>query len=164
MNTTDITPIAPRRPFRILRDPEMFDQVAVFYRTREARDTAAQMYADKTGTTVLAELWSVDGVHDDMNRGWGCDGVFTPSVQVTLTLHIENDYELGGMVVTTPTVTVPAPPDRADEKAHELWEYNHIFCATGAERTGGDAAYFVTVDESDRPDLIAVGTEYEFGV
>lgn len=159
------TPIAPRRPYRILRDSELFNQVAVNYRTREARDAAAQMYADTTGTTVLTELWSVDGVHDDLNRGWGCDGVVSPSVQVTLTLHVDNDYELYGSVVTTPTVTVPAPPDRAkDEKAYDLWEYNHIFAATGTGRTEGDCAYFVEVTASDRPDLVAVGTEYEFGV
>ncbi len=165
------TPCAPLRPFRILRPAAARKPWAVYYQTREARDDAAQRWADTLGAEVSTERWDIDGAHDGLNRGWGCDGVVQPRELVTLSLHIENHYELYGLIVTTPTVTVPAPPVRdastsEEEHAEELseWEWEHINAATGAGRTRGDASYFVTVKESSRPDLIPVGQEYEFGV
>lgn len=82
--------------------------------------------------------------------------------EVTLTLRIENHYRDGGIVVTTPTVTVPVPPDPSDVDAWGEWEYDHIFQATGTGREGGDASYFVEVTESSLPELL--GREFEFGV
>jgi hypothetical protein len=86
--------------------------------------------------------------------------------QIVLTLVIENHYpEDGDVVQTTVETTVPEPPYPPHSYAYESddWEYDHIFCHTGTGRTEGDSAYFVEVTASSRPDLIPVGTKYEFG-
>jgi hypothetical protein len=77
---------------------------------------------------------------------------------IDLTLKIENHYA-SGVVTTTAQAQVSEPPpfdDRAD------WEDDEIFPHTGTGKEDGDSAYFVT--SSSRPDLIPVGTEYEFGL
>lgn len=81
---------------------------------------------------------------------------------VTVTLHIENHYEFYATVVTTPTITIPCPPDQADEQAYDDWAYAHIFSATGTGRCDGDSWYFVTITASTAPGLI--GRTFEFGL
>ena len=82
---------------------------------------------------------------------------------ITLKLKIENTYELYDDVTTFPTVTCPPPPADRDSEAYDEWKQQHIggVCGVGNER--GDAWYDVTVLESSHPDLVPVGTEYEFG-
>lgn len=41
------------------------------YATLEECQAAAQIEADKTGDWVGVEEWALDGVHDDLNHGWG---------------------------------------------------------------------------------------------
>jgi hypothetical protein len=157
-------PCKPPMPFRILRPADYPQACAVYYRTEAARDAAAQRWADLLGGEILTELWAEDHPHDALNRGWGCDGVVKPRELITLDLHIENHYELYDMVVTTPTITVPVPPDQADAEAFDDWEQSYIEAATGTGRCRGNASYFVTVIASTRPELIAPGREFEFGV
>ena len=79
-------------------------------------------------------------------------------VTIDVTLLIDNYYSDGDKIKTTVQTTIPAPdPDDED------WEYDHIFEHTGTGRTDGDSCYFVTVAASSRPDILPVGTEYEFG-
>lgn len=82
--------------------------------------------------------------------------------EATVTLLIENHYELYSMVVTTPTVTIPLPPDPADTEAYDEWEYDYILSETGTGRCGGDSWYFVEITESTAPELL--GRKFEFGV
>lgn len=85
---------------------------------------------------------------------------------VHLTLEIENTYELYEDETTHKEVDVPVPPAE-DSSAYEDWEYDNIHAATGSDQPGGkpngDSWYDVEVKASSRPDLIPVGTTYEFG-
>jgi hypothetical protein len=82
---------------------------------------------------------------------------------VTLTLRIENRYELYPTEITTPTVTVPAPPEDEDSDAYDEWTWEHIHDTTGVGHEDGDSWYDVEVTESSRPDLIPVGKTWDFG-
>jgi hypothetical protein len=81
---------------------------------------------------------------------------------VQVTLLIDNYYEGGDKIKTTYEGWIPAPPGR-DDPGYEDWEQDWIYEYTGTGRTEGDSAYFVTVGASSRPDLLPVGTEFEFG-
>lgn len=75
----------------------------------------------------------------------------------TVTVRVVNAYDNGSEVVTTPTATVPMPPD--DDR--EDWWYEHIFPVTGTGRSEGNAYYSAEIIASDVPAL--VGLSYEFG-
>lgn len=81
--------------------------------------------------------------------------------QIEITVRIENTYENGDEIVTVRTATVPAPP--SDEGERDDWAYEHIHALTGTGRIDGDAWYDVEVTASSRPDLLPVGTTFEFG-
>lgn len=87
-----------------------------------------------------------------------------PFEPVDVRLEIENVYS-DETIKTHVETTIPAPPLPPLAYAYEAddWEQDHIFAHTGTGRDG-DAAYFVTVAESSRPDLLPVGTTYEFGL
>jgi hypothetical protein len=133
----------------------------IAYTTREARDAAAQRRADHDGHLVVTELWDAAHPHDAANRGWAIDGLVAPR-QVTVTLHIDNVYELHGTIETTATVTIPVPPPDEGSDAYDDWAYEYIFAQTGTGRTDGDAGYFVRITASTIPDLI--GREFAFGL
>lgn len=79
---------------------------------------------------------------------------------VTLTLRIENTYELYDEVVTTATVTVPAPPPE-DSDEYDEWAVEHIHDTFGAGHEDGDAWYDAVVTESSDPAL--VGRKFDAG-
>ncbi|MFI5863542.1 hypothetical protein [Streptomyces sp. NPDC051546] len=79
----------------------------------------------------------------------------------TVTLRIENTYEDGTEVVTTPAVSVPLPLPAADTEERETWEWDHILQHTGTGRADGDAWYDVEIVESTAPEL--VGMTFNFG-
>lgn len=83
--------------------------------------------------------------------------------EIDVTLEILNIYEDGDQVVTHVETKIPPPPID-DDDAFEDWQQDHIFEHTGTGKTEGDAAYFVEITSSSRPDLLPVGTEYEFGL
>ena len=88
---------------------------------------------------------------------------YTP---VEVILHIENHYpEAGEMIRTVVETTIPAPPFPPYTYAYEYedWEQDFVFEHTGTGQEYGESAYFVEVTSSSRPDLIPVGTQYEFG-
>lgn len=87
-----------------------------------------------------------------------------PEGVITLDLSIENHYEDGDMVKTTVTTLVPPPPDEDDEDATDEWRQAWIYPHTGTGQESGNSAYFVEVVTSSQPDVIAVGTEWEFGL
>lgn len=157
---TSHAPVKPLRPFRILRHHTQ-TACAIAYKTREARDRAAQRWADHDGHPVLTALWDASHPHDMLNRGWAVDGVIAPQ-QATVTLHIENHYELHGMVETTATATIPVPPADEDSDAYDDWSQRHIFAVTGTGHTDGNAAYFVRITASTVPALI--GRQFAFGL
>ncbi|NUS02049.1 MAG: hypothetical protein HOV97_05740 [Nonomuraea sp.] len=84
-----------------------------------------------------------------------------------VTLVIDNIYG-GETIQTTVRTTIDPPPfplvgdfdNYADEYCD--WEQDEIFPHTGTGNAEGDAGYFVKVTESSRPDLIPVGTKFEF--
>lgn len=89
---------------------------------------------------------------------------------ITLTLEIENSYELYDDFITVVNVQVPPPPASGTyegDAARDTWEYDHIFDQTGSrdgvDRTRGDSWYDVTVVASSHPHLIPVGTMWDFG-
>jgi len=82
-------------------------------------------------------------------------------ITVTLTLMIENHYEFYPTVLTTATVTIPAPPNPGDEAAYDEWAYDHIYPQTGTGHEDGDSWYFVDVIESTDPTLLR--HRFEFG-
>lgn len=61
---------APAKLFRVLRH----DGRTHTYATLEERTAAAARFAKRDGATVVTELWSLSHMHDDLNRGWACDG------------------------------------------------------------------------------------------
>ena len=77
-------PVKPLRAFRLLRHHSL-TPCSIAYLTREARDTAAQRWADHDGHPVLTQLWDASHPHDTINRGWAVDGVIAPQ-QATVTL------------------------------------------------------------------------------
>jgi hypothetical protein len=160
MTDTTAHVVKPLMPYRILRDSAL-TPCAINYRTREARDKGAQRWADRDGKAVITELWDAEHPQDAVNRGWAMDGVVKPQ-QATVDLHIENIYELYDTVVTTPTVTIPLPPDDQGSDEYDEWAYDHIFAETGTGHTEGDSAYFVRITASTVPEL--VGREFEFGL
>jgi hypothetical protein len=81
--------------------------------------------------------------------------------RVTVTLRIENTYELYDEVITTPTVTIPAPPPEDDEDAYSEWAQEYIQAETGVGHDDGDSWYDVLVTASTDPEL--VGRTFEFG-
>lgn len=81
---------------------------------------------------------------------------------VRISVTIDNRYELSDPVVTTQITDIPPPPIN-DDAALDDWEQEHIFPLTGAGFEEGDSFYEVTVTESSNPQLIPVGTIYEFG-
>lgn len=83
---------------------------------------------------------------------------------ISLELEIENNtYKDGNTVTTHARTTVPAPWGKEDSDERSAWEQEYIFPLTGTGRDEGDSWYDVEVTGSDRPDLIPVGTTYEFG-
>jgi hypothetical protein len=86
---------------------------------------------------------------------------------ITISLDIENSYELYPTVCTTITdQEIPAPPEPtsdkdADYKAMNDWAYETIYQFTGTGRTHGDSWYAVTVTACSNPAL--VGREFDFG-
>lgn len=83
---------------------------------------------------------------------------------IAVVLEIENHYELYDTVLTTVSTVIDEPPLDKESDEYEEWEQECIFEHTGTGHTDGDSSYFVTVKESSRPDLLPVGTEFEFGV
>jgi hypothetical protein len=84
-------------------------------------------------------------------------------VPIDLTLEIDNVYEDGEDVQTVAQVQVSEPQGSDGSDTRSDWEMDEIFPHTGTGRTDGNSAYFVNVAASSRPDLIPVGTTYEFG-
>jgi hypothetical protein len=71
----------PTRTFRTIRGSKANYKVA-FYTTKERRDAAGQRDADKDGQHVLLEEWTPElDECNDVNQGWGCDGVARPQGQ-----------------------------------------------------------------------------------
>lgn len=83
------------------------------------------------------------------------------SDNIAVTLEIDNIYEDGESVQTIVETEV-SPPIPEDDPNYDEWVYGEIFEHTGTGKEEGDAGYFVKVTKSSRPDLLPVGTEYEF--
>ncbi len=80
---------------------------------------------------------------------------------VTVTLVIENTYELYDDVTTTYSdVVVPAPPS-VDSDEYDDWAYDHIRCFTGVGHEDGDSWYDVKITASSDPAL--VGRTFDWG-
>lgn len=79
---------------------------------------------------------------------------------VWIKVRVDNIYEDGEEITLEREAAIAAPP--ADENERSDWEQEEIFALTGTGRTTGEAGYFVEVLESSDPDVIPVGTEYEF--
>lgn len=83
---------------------------------------------------------------------------------VTVSLRINNRYSGDRLVETrVDSVVIPVPPGRREIANYDDWLCNHIFPLTGTGHEIGDAYYDVEVTQSDRPDVVPVGTRYEFG-
>jgi hypothetical protein len=83
---------------------------------------------------------------------------------VLIKVEVVNSYELFDEVTVIREEWVPAPPADEESPEYEAWEYQWIFdLLTGTGRSEGESWYDVTVLESSRPDLIAVGAEFVFG-
>lgn len=82
---------------------------------------------------------------------------------VTVDLTIVNTYELHPDQTTyRKDLVIPVPPAE-DDPARDDWEQDHIFEQTGTGHTDGDSWYDVTVTASSRPDVLPVGTTFDFG-
>lgn len=82
-------------------------------------------------------------------------------MSIHLTIRIENHYEEIDTVVVTQEITVGLPPE--GDYQDDGWAYDEVYPYTGTGHTTGDSAYFVEVIASSDPDLIPVGTEWEWG-
>lgn len=81
---------------------------------------------------------------------------------VTMTLNIEDHYELYDTVIVNKDVTAPTPPTDRDSADFEEWVQDNIYVHTGVGHEDGDSSYFVEITDSSDPDLI--GEEFEFGL
>lgn len=104
--------------------------------------------------------------HTNKEEGTKAMQASTPegAATITISLDIENHYELYGQIDTSVTdEVIPAPPttDRDSDEWHD-WAQDHILPFTGTGREDGNSAYFVTVTACSDPAL--VGEEFEFGV
>lgn len=82
---------------------------------------------------------------------------------ITVSLDIDNVYELYGSIktnVTDEVILAPPTTDRESEAWRE-WAYDNLFPFTGTGRVEGNAAYFATVTASSDESL--VGEEFEWG-
>jgi len=108
-------------------------------------------FSDKPGA-----IWKLTGPNSVASPGPAQEEL------IAVTLEIDNIYEDGEQIQTVVQAEIPAPPTDKDSGEYEDWEYDHIFEHTGTGKEEGDAGYFVKVTASSRPDLLPVGTEYEF--
>lgn len=69
---------APHKRFRIIGGAKS-NYREEHFETQEERDQAAADLADEFGEQVVCEFWSFANPHDDLNRGWACDGAIVPS-------------------------------------------------------------------------------------
>ncbi|GLL03732.1 hypothetical protein [Dactylosporangium matsuzakiense] len=150
----------PLRPCCVRRHHTQTPAV-ITYKTRAARDAAAQRWAGHDGHPVVTACWDATHAEGGAGHGWTVDGLVAPS-RVTVTLHIANIYELHGTIETTATVTIPIPPADAASDAYHDWAYEHIFAETGTGHTGGESAHVVRITASTIPDL--VGRTFRFGL
>lgn len=82
---------------------------------------------------------------------------------ITVDLTIENTYERYPDETTyRKGLVIPVPPAKEDD-AYEDWKYDHIHSETGVGHEDGDSWYDVTVTASSRPDVLPVGTTFDFG-
>jgi hypothetical protein len=81
---------------------------------------------------------------------------------ITVSLQIENKYELHEDVTTTVTdEVIPAPPADRKSQAFEDWAYKHIYAFTGVGHEDGDSWYDVVITACSDPTL--VGLTFEWG-
>lgn len=141
---------------------------------RNASIAAATILAgphDRNEDNVLVEDLLADLMHLCDFTGLDFDEVldtarsrYIEEQVVVVSLRIENTYEDGDEVITTPTdVAVPAPPHAGDEDAYNDWANDYIMELCGTGRTKGDSWYDVEVTATSAPELLAVGTTFEFG-
>lgn len=85
----------------------------------------------------------------------------TPTI--TISLEIENTYELYDDVTTHKTdVVIPAPPTMEEGTSeYDDWAYDHIYSLTGVGHEDGDSWYDVTITACSEPEL--VGRAFQFG-
>jgi hypothetical protein len=123
----------------------------------------AEEGADREAITAIQRRLLVDVL------GW--DGAAFDSLAkereqpatVTVDLTIENTYELYPDQTTyRKGLVIPVPPAEEDD-AYEDWKYDHIHSQTGVGHEDGDSWYDVTVTASSRPDVLPVGTTFDFG-
>lgn len=86
---------------------------------------------------------------------------------VAVTLEIDNFCDGDKIQTVVETVVADPPYPLAagfDSSTDEFcdWEQDEIFVHTGTGRESGESAYFVKVAQSSRPDLLPIGTEFEF--
>lgn len=78
------TPARPLRPYRILRGREDLPEarIAIYFKTKAARDAGAKRWAMRDGAYVFTELWDAEvASHGDVNRGWVCDDRIEPDTE-----------------------------------------------------------------------------------
>lgn len=80
---------------------------------------------------------------------------------ITISLTIENTYELYDDVTTYVYDALIPPPPPEGSPEWDDWEYEHIHSWTGTGRTDGDSWYDVTVTACSDPSL--VGRTFDFG-
>jgi hypothetical protein len=82
-----------------------------------------------------------------------------------VSLTIENTYEDGDEVVVLKDEEIEDPPTPVDMEsdAWSEWADDQIYPLTGTGRTEGDSWYNVTVTASSDPNLVPVGTTFEWG-
>lgn len=81
-----------------------------------------------------------------------------------LTLRVDNHYVDGYKATRYMVVDVELPPMPLPKDDLEDWANEHLFEFTGTDtgRDNVDALYTVTVTASDFPDLVPVGSEFEW--
>jgi len=119
----------PSQPWRVLRDPSI-SPTAVYYRTRQARDAAAQEWADTTGMIVIKERWS-DGDEEIPEPGWWTDGAIKPAPVVAV------EAALGSVLGKDrgEVAAVLFPKDQSS-KTGTFYHGGKVFYLDGREPTG----------------------------
>lgn len=88
---------------------------------------------------------------------------------VALVLRVENSYELHDDITTWCTAVVPRPPVPLSEAGEPEypgygdWAWEHVHPLTGAGHPGGDSWHDVEVLASSDPNVVPVGTRFDFG-
>lgn len=148
--------LTARRPGSRQFDLDILERYQSFERPYRKWSTGQWQEPEDNGDLDIPPGFSTRGLDEEEMTGFLGKGL------VRIGIKIENTYELYDDVTTYGVVEVTTPPD-PDGEAYDDWRDDNIKVWTGVGHTDGDSWYDVTVTHSSHPDVIPVGTTWDWG-